>query len=37
MIRFDEVVEICDVADFYRRTMFLVVTLDGGFMVVLSM
>lgn len=31
MILFDDVVEIFDLADFYHRTMFLVVTLDGGF------
>jgi hypothetical protein len=31
MILFDDVVEIFDLADFYRSTMFLVVTLDGGF------
>jgi hypothetical protein len=31
MILFDDVVEVFDLADFYRCTMFLVVTLDSGF------
>jgi hypothetical protein len=31
MILFDDGVEVFDLAEFYRRTMFLVVTLDSGF------
>jgi hypothetical protein len=31
MILFDNVVEVFDLADFYRSTMFLIVALDGGF------